>query len=219
MGSDDIFKKRKAAKKQRVFEERLPKADSYLIVAEGEKTEPLYFEALAEKVRTAKGGTIEIKGEGRSTVSLVNKAAEIVSRASNVYTHVWIVFDEDSEKSVFDEAIQCAKNKGFKVAWSNQAFEFWLYLHFYYSDSALSRDQWCDKLNALFKERGIRSEGYEKNLENIYELVTTYGSEQDAIKRASRLQKAFENEKPSKSDPCTTVFQLVEELNGYLDEF
>ena len=41
MGSDDLFKKRREARTQRKHEYKPPKANSYLIVTEGERTEPL----------------------------------------------------------------------------------------------------------------------------------------------------------------------------------
>ena len=43
MGSDDLFKKRREARKKRSHEFKTPKANSYLIVTEGECTEPYYF--------------------------------------------------------------------------------------------------------------------------------------------------------------------------------
>lgn len=46
MGSDDLFKKRRAARKQRQHEYKTPRANSFLIVTEGERTEPLYFKGL-----------------------------------------------------------------------------------------------------------------------------------------------------------------------------
>ena len=46
MGSDDLFKKRREARTQRKHEYKTTKANSYLIVTEGERTEPLYFNPL-----------------------------------------------------------------------------------------------------------------------------------------------------------------------------
>lgn len=40
MGTDDLFKKRREARKQRQHEYKTPKANSFLIVTEGEMTEP-----------------------------------------------------------------------------------------------------------------------------------------------------------------------------------
>lgn len=51
MGTDDLFKKRRAARKQRKHEYKIPKANSFLIVTEGERTEPLYFEGIKKDFR------------------------------------------------------------------------------------------------------------------------------------------------------------------------
>ena len=51
MGSDDLFKKRREARTQRKHEYKTTKANSYLIVTEGERTEPLYY----AKTYTRKG--------------------------------------------------------------------------------------------------------------------------------------------------------------------
>ena len=40
MGTDDLFKKRRETRKQRQHETKTPKANSYLIVTEGKRTEP-----------------------------------------------------------------------------------------------------------------------------------------------------------------------------------
>lgn len=61
------------------------------------------------------------------------------------------MFDKDDFDD-FDEAIALGKRKGFHIAWSNQSFEYWIYLHFYYSDAALHRDMWIEKLNEIYRE-------------------------------------------------------------------
>ena len=76
---------------------------------------------------------IDVHGEGCSTTTLVEVANQIIKDAKIIYQNVWIVFDKDDFDD-FDQAIQEAINRGYNVAWSNQSFEYWLYLHFYYSD-------------------------------------------------------------------------------------
>lgn len=79
MGTDDLFKKRRAARKQRQHEYKMPRANSFLIVTEGECTEPLYFRGLQKLIREKIGGSIDvverpiidIHGEGCSTNKLV----------------------------------------------------------------------------------------------------------------------------------------------------
>lgn len=218
MGSDDLHKKRKRKREERKREFINPRAESYLIVSEGEKTEPAYFDALKRDIEQSCGGAIDVKvfGEGRGTTSLVRYAQNCVGRSSRVYQHVWVVFDKD-DFTDFDDAIRLARENGFHVAWSNQAFEFWLYLHFYYCDSALHRDDWCEKLDVLFKERGIREEGYEKNLSDLYTLVSAYGDVDMAIRSAAKIRARYgEVSSPSACDPCTTVDLLVSELRSYI---
>ena len=43
MGTDDLFKKRREQRKQRKREFKTPKANSFLIVTEGERTETFLF--------------------------------------------------------------------------------------------------------------------------------------------------------------------------------
>ena len=225
MGTDDLFKKRRAAAKERKKEFLAPKPNSFLIVSEGEKTEPLYFDGLAEYINKKYGKGIDVekpiietKGEGKCTVSLVNATEKIVSRANILYSQVWVAFDKDDFQD-FDEAIALAEQKGYHVAWSNQSFEYWIYLHFHYSDSALHRHGWVDKLSKLFKDWGISSDGYEKNDEKVFEIATTHGSLKSAVNSATRIEKTYPpNTKPSQQDPCTKVHHLILELKPYISE-
>lgn len=134
MGSDDLFKKRREARTQRKHEYKPPKANSYLIVTEGERTEPLYFKGMQKLIQEKVGGVVDIieqplidvHGEGCSTTRLVEVADQIIKDAKIIYQNVWIVFDKDDFDD-FDQAIQEAINRGYNVAWSNQSFEYWLW--------------------------------------------------------------------------------------------
>lgn len=223
MGKDDLFKKKRAQREQRKFETRNPNINSYLIVTEGERTEPLYFTGLKELIQSKHGGTIKvveikIEGKGCGTNKLIEKTDEIVSRAKTMYQNVWIVFDKDDFID-FDAAISNGLKKGYNIAWSNQSFEYWLYLHFEYSDSALHRDYWCKKLDELFKKYEL-ADSYKKNCENIYSLLNSIGGVETAIKNAKRRMSGFNSGKykPSEYEPGTTVHYLVEDLKKYLDD-
>lgn len=178
MGTDDLFKKRRAKLQER-------------------------------KIATC--------GEGKNTISLVNATSKIVARSPIMYEQVWVVFDKDDFEA-FDEAIELAKNNGFFVGWSNQCFEYWIYLHFNYSDSALHRSQWYQKLDEIFKINKISDEGYEKNLSNIFDIATKYGSLKFAISNAIRIEESYDYSiLPSKRDPCSTVYKLIQELKPYIE--
>lgn len=227
MGSDDLFKKRREERKQRKHEYKVPRANSYLIVTEGERTEPLYFGGLEKLIKDKIGGRvdvvaapmIDIHGEGSSTGKLIELTEQIVKEANIIYQNIWVVFDKDDFED-FDQAIADGADKGYKMAWSNQSFEYWLYLHFYYSDSALHRDDWNKKLDQIFQQNHFGDGKYRKNYGNIYMLVDSYDGVNTAIKNAKRRMTGFRNgcDKPSDYDPGTTVYELVQELKSYLDE-
>ena len=104
-----------------------------LIVCEGGKTEPRYFQAF--RVSTL---TVKVVGTGHHTVSPIEKAKDISHGLDPEPDQVWCVFDKNSfDDSSFREAIRRAKTLGFRVAYSNEASELWYLLHFDYHDAAL----------------------------------------------------------------------------------
>ncbi len=108
----------------------------FLIVCEGEKTEPKYF----KKFRVS-SLVIDVFGEGYNTDSLVKITIEYKKKTS--YDEVWCVFDRDDfPVKNFNNALILAKKHKIKVAYSNEAFELWYILHFYYHDSATSRNEY-----------------------------------------------------------------------------
>lgn len=122
MGSDDLFKKRRAARKQRRYEYKTPKTNSFLIMTEGERTEPLYFKGLQRLIEEKIGGrvdvvempVIDIRGEGCSTGKLIEETDRIVKDAKIMYQNIWIVFDKDDSKD-FDQAIAEERRKDIKL--------------------------------------------------------------------------------------------------------
>lgn len=226
MGTDDLFKKRREARKQRQHEIKTPKANSYLIVTEGKCTEPNYFRGLKQLISERVGGTvdvvelpsIDIYGEGSSTGKLIEITEQLVKNAKLLYQNIWVVFDKDDFED-FNQAIQKGLDKGYNVAWSNQAFEYWLYLHFEYSDVALHRHEWSNKLDKIFKKHGLGNGTYQKNYHNIYNIVNCNDGVNTAIRNAKRRMANFNGkQKPSEFDPGTMIYKLVEELMRYLDE-
>ena len=108
----------------------------FLIVCEGERTEPNYFKELVrDRYSEVRSG--DIVGEGRSTCALVKRTEEIREKLESQrqlrFDCVWVVFDKDDFND-FNEAIALAERKGYKAAWSNEAFELWYLLHFIYLD-------------------------------------------------------------------------------------
>src|SRR5207245_7644192 len=66
----------------------------FLIVCEGERTEPNYFGSFRVPRDVV---AIEVRGTGYNTVRLVRKAIQLKREDSeNSYEQVWCVFDRDS---------------------------------------------------------------------------------------------------------------------------
>lgn len=109
-------KEAKAAKKRK--ENVREKLVRFLIVCEGTKTEPHYFEALIKNhISTVRD--VKIEGEGRATVSLVDRTLEIKTELEHKnamsFDRVWVVFDKDDFDD-FNEDIKKAHKLGFNSA-------------------------------------------------------------------------------------------------------
>lgn len=178
-----------------------------LIVCEGEKTEPYYFEAF--RVRSAR---IHVLGMGFNTLTLVKEAIRLRDEAKKdgyILDQVWCVFDKDSFSSEeVNAAFDLAKRKSIHIAYSNEAFEIWYILHFEYFVVAWSRDRYKEKLT---QHLGFK---YEKRNREMYRILID--KQQQAINHACRLLATYNPYNPAKNNPSTTVHLLVAELNKFL---
>ena len=187
----------------------------FLIVCEGEKTEPNYFKAFTERWSEVK--EIKVTGCGCSTCQLIieaKKLREKLERERMVpFDRVWLVFDKDDFKD-FNKAIADAKKEGMNCAWSNQAFELWYVLHFQYLDTGVDRKQYIemieDKVRKASKSKTFK---YKKNDVGFYQILQAHGDEEQAIKRAQKLREIRgEKKNYATHNPRTEVDLLVDEL-------
>lgn len=200
----------KADKKRKVAVR--PVSVSFLIVCEGTRTEPNYFQALI-KDRNSELREVTIEGEGRGTVSLIRQAIAIRDRSGKEFDRVWAVFDKDSFDD-FNDAIRLAKENGIHCAWSNESFELWYYLHFQYLDTGVSRSQYIEMIEREIQDRtGNIGYRYEKKSDDTFGLLQRAGDEALAIRHARRLKDSFAGTDYALHKPCTTVDELVEELS------
>ena len=202
--------------RQEPFLEEKP---TILIVCEGENTEPSYFNQF--KLLSA---TIKSIGEGYNTISLVQRADQLAKE--NKYDQVWCVFDKDDFcENDFNNAIILAKASNFGVAYSNQAFEYWLILHFNdHQGGGMHRNDYDKKINELIKEHKVHYDGKKSKLinEDFFELLDGVDKKTGqkrvdlAISRAERNYKQQNHSNPSKVESTTTVFELVREILKYI---
>lgn len=193
----------------------------FLIVCEGEKTEPNYFKAFPRKVNNIVYD-IKIDGGGISTIKVVEKAIELREQSTQKFDRVWAVFDKDSfTAKSFNSAIFKAKANNISCAWSNEAFELWYLLHFHNRVTAMKRDEYKkaieDAVNAKLKNKK-KPFRYEKNDPGMYVFLQKVGNQKQAISWAESLSKSINGEKFALYNPQTMVFKLVQELNGQSKE-
>ncbi len=173
----------------------------FLIVCEGKRTEFFYFKAFQ-----VPGLVVQVEGIGESTVRLIEEVQH--KQRQGVYDQTWCVFDrDDCVPEHVHSAIAQAEDRGYRVAFSNQAFELWYLLHFHYYHTALSRHDYCDHLSRLL------GHAYKKECKSMYaELLS---QQETAIDNARRLYCSYQPWDPIHCDPSTTVYLLVEELNKH----
>ncbi len=195
-----------------------------LIVCEGVNTEPSYFHQFR-----LSSAVIKPIGEGYNTLSLVERAIQL--SAKKKYDQVWCVFDADpkpdnpNQAQNFNAAIMLAKKCNFGIAYSNQAFEYWIILHFDdHQAGAMNRSDYDKKLNDLLKPYGVKYDGKKSKIisEEIFELLdgiddgATKSRKVLAIERAKRNYAFFDHSNPAKEESSTTVFRLIEEITKYI---
>jgi hypothetical protein len=195
--------------------------DSILIVCEGEKTEPNYFDDLRRALALT---TVEVeiigKECGSAPTSVVTAALEARKRRSRAarrgeavpYDQVWCVIDAEAGRrnDVLYRAAEQARTTHVHVALSNPSFELWYLLHF--------RD-WGKPLrdgSRVIHELRKYLEDYEKGGGHFAAL---YPKTADAIRRSKTLcTQRWHDEtnlrKLCDCNPCTTVHLLVELLHN-----
>lgn len=205
-----------------------PKLRYYLIVCEGEETEPNYFEGIRGRLPPDMVRRITIDGTGKNTESLVAEAtrqAELwkADHAFPVY-NAWVVFDRDSfDADDFDNAITSIDGKTidgthWHAAWSNEAFELWYTLHFHdATGGAIARAAYQSDLEKSVRTYLHKEDWrYQKNAKDMFEILAPLTGQ--AIVRARRAYEIQEKQNLPyhEMNPATKVYMLVEELLRYL---
>ena len=194
----------------------------HLIVTEGTKTEPQYFQAVKDIINCQYRDKIQLDifGEGDNTLSLFEKAKSRVYQNANGYKHVWLVYDTDDFPAdhINRTAELCVQNSNddiqYHAIWSNQCIELWYLLHFSFFHSDIHRQGYWPKLTERLKNIGAGE--YSKGRPDMYEILKPYM--EIAIGNAKRLDQMNAGRTPANSAPGTKVYELIELLKPYLLE-
>ncbi len=187
---------------------------TFLIVTEGEETEPQYLEGLRDRLKLS---TIEIlQAKGTDPMTLVKEAIDLrtqrrkeARKASSevlAFDEVWCVLDSEIEtkekESVLKQALDLAKREKINVALSRPCFEYWLLLHETYTTKSFQ------DYEATKRELRRYYPEYEKNAVPTGSLIPKIPQ---AVLHARRVRE--EHLKSSTLSPATDMDQLVGALN------
>lgn len=204
--------------------------ESFLIFCVGKNTERDYFEYF-------KTPTINIAcpedAVGKDPLTMVKCVLECLptyqakhkeKHNGEEYQHVWIVFDKDDfSPDNFNGAINKANANGIKVAWSNQAFEYWFILHFIdHQGGGLKRAGYSNLINQHIGKYGERYDQNSKKVSRkMFDILAAINPRDNAnpkrtfrqltYQRAKSIYEQHQDDKntPAMSESCTSVFELV----------
>lgn len=219
MAAKDLFSQRKprSLKLERAVQKSRPPAPRILLVCEGEKTEPSYFKDMINSLRLSNQVKIG-SNNGSSPDKVVARAVELFDSSKSegdAFDEVYCIFDSDAHEH-FNKAVSRLKElkksgKPFFDVVSVPCFEFWLLLHFGYTEkpyAAKGKKSVGDVLVSDLKTKeGFSS--YGKGMKGIFSILI---SRMDAaIKNAKKLQENSRGD-GDYSNPSTQVHILVERL-------
>lgn len=218
MGTDDLFHKRKA-KSIKALQRRAAKRapyDKILIVCEGKKTEPIYFQGVRDHygLNTA---NVEICGEcdsdPRSVVHYAKQRYREERDAGDAFDRVFCVFDKDAHHH-YDEALQViAAQKPYETYFSITSvpcFEYWLLLHFIYTTRPFVALPGNSAGNQVLAELRKYLPEYQKGRQTLFTEMM------DQLEFATRnAQRTLREANASGTDnPTTRVHELVYFMRG-----
>lgn len=194
-----------------------PSGKSFLIVTEGERTEPSYFRSLRDRIRLSATDVEIVHPPGTDPLTLVERAIELKNRRKAEakksswvveYDEVWVVFDLEKINGKRRDQARQAKEKGGRhgilFADSDPCFEYWLLLHEIYTTAMLED---CDKVVRLLKKH---INNYKKGMSLPPEFLEKIPAAVANAEQCRQHHKAT----GGKGNPSTEVDRLVRGLNA-----
>ncbi|MDE0332467.1 MAG: RloB family protein [Nitrospinae bacterium] len=184
----------------------------FIVLCEGKKTEPAYFEAVKYAYRDT---LVEVETYPAVGVpyTIAEKAIEYARvlgldprsrRKKNSFEEndqVWAVFDRD-EHPRFDEAVALCERFGVHIGRSNPCFELWLILHEQDHNRAENRHE----MQKIFES--LRPE-YKKDSAKTPDCVNLVSRVEKAEERSERQLQNHEQGGSPYGNPSTTVGRLT----------
>ena len=115
--------------------------DRVLIVCEGTKTEPAYFNEIRNKLELSTANVEVTPADGSDPMSIVRYAKDlqnISARQGNRYDHIYCVFDRDQHEEFQNAYLQL--NRSLKAYWLANTDDTTVFWEIYFSVSAYIRN-------------------------------------------------------------------------------
>lgn len=191
-----------------------PSGKVFLIVTEGKKTEPNYFEKLKDHLRLNTLKIVHPEGTDpvtltKNAISLREKQKQEAKKRDDIvpFDEVWVVFDleklHDQRRELAQKAIDFGRPKGIRFAQSDPCFEYWLLLHWQYTTASFAC---CEHVIKSLKFHWI---DYDKGFMPPLDCIEKFPI---AVKSAERCRK-FHKDCESAGNPSTDVDLIIQELN------
>lgn len=218
MGTDDLFHKRRAKKASELTRGKAKRAPyaKVLIVCEGEKTEPHYFNGLKDHYGL-NSANVEICGDcGSDPLSIIRQAKQRYREekdAGDAFDKVYCVFDKDAHTHYTQglDVIRGATPKGVYIAITSvPCFEYWLLLHFNYTTRPYDTLTGNSSCNQVLTELRGYIPNYAKGASDTFPALI--GKLDFAKNNAARAIR--EAEANHTDNPTTRVHELVEFLQN-----
>ena len=220
MGKESRFQKRKPKgirELKRSEHSRAP-YDKVLIVTEGKKTEPEYFNDLKKYYRIH-SANIKIDGSGdsspESVVKYGKKLYEDERSTGAEFDRVYFVFDKDTHLTypqALDEIKRYRRRRKdtFFAINSVPCFEYWLLLHFIYTTEPFSATGRLSTADQVIRKLKKYCPDYDKSASALFtklydKLETAKVNAINALKAADQTETDI---------PSTRVHELVEYLQN-----
>ena len=170
-----------------------PQYDRVLIVCEGRKTEPNYFEEIRQEARIPSAHVSVLHSEFGTEPLQIVEFAEAEFLRGRAYDRIYAVFDRDDHQTYANAIAKAGAQNGrlrndesraivFDAVVSVPCFELWLLLHF------ADIQAWLHRTDAVNRLRG-HIPAYAKGKEGIYFLTRDLLA--TATDRAERLKARF----------------------------
>lgn len=222
MGSDDLFKKRKA--KSADLGRRKPLVASYdkvLIVCEGSKTEPQYFQELIDHYEIH-SANVKISGDcGSDPLSVVGHGLDLYKSEkdadSGAFDRVYCVFDRDAHPNYLS-ALQKINNQKIKDVFyaitSVPCFEYWFLLHYDYTTAPYSAVGGKSSGDAVVSALKTFWPEYAKGRHGTFEHLLGLRNDELAYAKANARRAILEAERNRTDNPSTMAHDLVAYLQA-----